>query len=155
MDRLLAEAALHFQPHHHRIGPTPDGIIFHYVIASSTFEGPLIHLSAVPNCGGEWGTMRGDGVMAFESRHVLRAPTDDLICTTFSGLYELGDDGYVDALDDTLTSKARAELAIRFHTTAKDYRWLNHVQFIGLGERDFGSHTLGLRIIAPESLCTT
>jgi len=148
--RLLGEAVVDFHPDHHRIGPAPDEIIFHFVISSSTFEGPQVHLSAVPNCGVEWDTMRGDGVMTHESRHILRTPSDELICARLSGLYDAGNDGFLDALDDALTSKARAQVAIHFYTAAKEYRWLNRAQLIGFGQRDFSSHTLDLHVFCLE-----
>lgn len=152
MERLaVATAALDFHPHHHCIGPAPDDIILHYTVAAGTFEGTGIHLCVVANSGDEWDTMRADGVMAFESRHVLRTPSDDLVYTTFAGMYDVGDDGYLDALDDALRSSARAELAIRFYTAARDYRWLNRAQFFGLGLRDFASYKLSLRIFRLDS----
>ena len=151
MDTLFAEAALDFHPSHHSIGPAPDEIVLLYTVASGKVEGPRVHLSVVPNSGGEWDTVRGDGVIVLESRQVLRTPTDDLVYTTFSGVCDVGDDGYVDALDGTLLASAQAELAIRFYTAAKDYRWLNRVQFVGLGQRDFRSHTLRLRIFRCDA----
>jgi len=150
MGKLLGEASLCFAPEHYRIGPAPDEIILHYVIASGTFHGARLRLSAIPNCGVEWTRIGGDGVMVLESRQVLRSPSGDLVCASFSGIYDLGDDGYVDALGDALTSKVVAEVVIRFQTGAKTYRWLNRELFIGRGQRDFAARTLGLRIFSVE-----
>lgn len=150
MERLLAEVAVDFDPEHYRIGPAPDEVVFYYAIAWSTFIGPDFHLAAVSNCGGEWCTMRGDGVMSLESKHVLRTQSGDLVYTAFSGIYDLGEDGYVDALDNSLCSTADAALTVRFYTAAKDYRWLNRAQFIGVGRRDFAAHELRLRISYVE-----
>ena len=142
----MAKVVLDFHPDHHCIGPAPDDILLHYTFASGAFKGPTMDLSVVPNVGGEWDTMHADGVISLESRQVLRTPSDDLVCATFSGVYDVGDDGYIEALDDTLISSARAELAIRFYSSATKYRWLNRVQFVGYGQRDFALHTLSLRI---------
>jgi hypothetical protein len=150
MEIFLAEAALDFDPEHHRIGPAPDEVVFYYAIASSTFEGPDVHLSAVSKSGGEWCTMRGDGIMSLKSKHVLRTQTGDLVYTTFEGIYDLGEDGYVDALDDTLRSTAHAALTVRFYTAAKEYRWLNRAQLTGVGQRDFAANDLRLRISYVE-----
>jgi hypothetical protein len=146
MGHLLAEAKLEFHVDHHHIGPAPDLIVLHYTVGSGKLQGPSVNLTVVPYGGGEWGTMRGDGVISLESRHTLRTPGDDLVYSTFSGVYDAGDEGYEEALDDALASSVRAEVAIRFYTAAKDYRWLNRGQFVGLGARDFGSRTLALRI---------
>jgi hypothetical protein len=148
--RLLAEAEVDFKPDHHLIGPTPDELMLHYVVASGIFHGPHIQLAAIANCGEEWDTVRADGVIAFESKHVLQSRAGELVCASFTGLYDVGDDGYVDALDDLLTSKAPAEFVVRFYTAAKDYRWLNRALFVGHGERDFSLHTFGLQIFALE-----
>jgi hypothetical protein len=56
----------------------------------------------------------------------------------------------VDALDDALSGRGRAEVAIRFYTGAKEYRWLNRAQLVGVGERDFASRTLALRLFQLE-----
>jgi len=146
MDRLLAIARFDFDAQHHRIGPAPDEVILLYTIASGTLEGPGIDLSVIPSFSGECGTMRGDGMIRLESRQVLRSPGDDLIYASFSGFYDLGTDGYVDALDDVLVASACAQMAVRFYTGSKNYRWLNRLQFIGIGQRDFTTRTLALRI---------
>jgi hypothetical protein len=148
--KLLAEAKVDFQPDHHLIGPTPDELILHYLVASGRFHGPGIQLTAIANSGEEWDTVRGDGVIAFDSRQVLQSPAGDLVCASFVGLYDVGDDGYVDALDDLLRAKVPAEFVVRFYTAAREYRWLNRVLFVGRGERDFSLHTFGLQIFALE-----
>jgi Protein of unknown function (DUF3237) len=146
--RLLAAGKVDFQPDHHHIGPAPDEIILHYVIASGALHGPRIELDVVANYGQEWDMVRGDGIIAFESRQLLRSPTGALVFATFSGLYDVGDDGYVDALDDMLTSKVPAEFVVRFYAAAQEYRWLNRELFVGHGERDFSLGTFGLQIFA-------
>jgi hypothetical protein len=150
MEKLLGEAFLGFAPEHYRIGPAPDQIIFHHVVASGTFRGARLRLSAIPNCGVEWNSVGSDGVMALESRQVFRSPSGDLVCASFSGIYDLGDEGYVDALGDALTAKVAAEVAIRFQTGADAYRWLNRGLFIGHGQRDFAARTLSLRIVSAK-----
>jgi Protein of unknown function (DUF3237) len=150
MSRLVAEAKLDFFPHRHLIGPAPDEIMLHYVVASGMFQGPSIELTALANCGAEWDTVRGDGVILFESRHVLQTPAGDLVCASLTGSYDVGDDGYVDALDDLLKA-VPAEFTVRFYTGAPEYRWLNRALFVGQGKRDFALHTLALHIYALET----
>lgn len=150
MPRVLATGKVDFQPQHDRIGPAPDEIILHYVIASGMFRGPGMQLRATANCGAEWDTVRGDGVIAFESRQILRTPSGDLVYASLVGLYDVGDDGYVDALDDVLRTKVHAEFVIRFQAAAREYRWLNRGLFIGDGKRDFAAHSLDLRIFYLE-----
>jgi hypothetical protein len=148
---LLAQAAITFDPRHHRIGPAPDEVLLHYVVASSTFSGPRIALSAATGAGDEWATMRGDGVMTCSSNHVLCTTDGQLVCVRLDGLYDVGEDGYVDALDDLLASKVRAEVAVRFYTAAPEYRWLNRTVLAASGERDFAAHALNLRVYTLET----
>ena len=150
MAKLLAEAKVDFKPDHHLIGPTPDEIILRYAVASGAFHGPRIELRTIANSGEEWDTVRADGVIAFESKHVLRSASGDLVCASLAGLYDVGDEGYVDALDDLLRSRVPAEFVVRFYTAAREYRWLNRALFVGRGERDFSSDTFGLQIFALE-----
>ena len=150
MTTLLAEINVDFQPEHQLMGPTPDEITLHFVVASGSLIGPRIELAAVANGGDEWATIRGDGVIAFESRQVLRSPTGELVRTIVTGVYDAGDDGYIDALDDVLLARVPAECAVRFYTTATEYRWLNRRMFVGQGSRDFSRHTLGLRVFALD-----
>lgn len=152
MDRLLAEGTLTFTPEHFHIGPAPDEVVLLYTVASGQFEGPQLHLAAVPNTGTEWNRVRGDGLISLTSRQLLRTSAGDLFCITLSGIYDVGEDGYVDALDDALKANARAELTIRFYTAADNYRWLNRVQFVGLGQRDFAARTLSLQIFPARDL---
>jgi len=144
----LAEVRLEFHPEHQRVGPAPDEVVFRFTVSAGRVEGPRLDLTVVPCGGSEWGTIRGDGMFGLDMRHMLRTGDGELVYATFSGLYDLGDDGYLDALEDRLSSKARADLMVRFYTAAGEYRWLNREQFVGSGERDFASRTLALRIFS-------
>jgi Protein of unknown function (DUF3237) len=152
MDRLLAEGTLTFASEHFRIGPAPDDIVLIHTVASGTFDGPHLHLAAVPNVGAEWNRMHGDGVISVESRQLLRTADGDILYVTLSGIYDAGEDGYIEALDNALKSNARAELAIRFYTAAEKYRWINRVQFVGVGQRNFARRILALQIFRAQDL---
>jgi hypothetical protein len=147
---LLAEMKVDFEPEHHIIGPAPDEITLHFVVASFSLIGPNIQLAAIGHPGEEWATMRGDGVIAFESNQVLRSPAGDLVRAIVAGVYDAGEDGYLDALEDVLVARVPAECAVRFSTTAIDYRWLNRRLFLGQGSRDFSRRTLGLRVFCLD-----
>jgi hypothetical protein len=150
MRTIIAEAVLTFESEHYRIGPAPDELILHYRVASGVYRGPALLLFAVPTCAVEWNAMRGDGVMAFELRQVLRAPSGDFVCARLTGQYDLGDDGYVEALNGGLTSRVTTDLVIRFQTAAKEYRWLNRRLFIARGRRDFPAGRLNVTIFDGE-----
>jgi hypothetical protein len=94
--------------------------------------------------------VRGDGMIAFELRQVLHTCDGDPVSVTLSGLYDCGEDGYLEALDDVLLSQVHATFVVRFYTASKDYRWLNRALFVGRGERDFGSGVFRLQIFDLE-----
>jgi len=77
---------------------------------------------------------------------MLQAALGELVHATVAGVYDAGEDGYVDALDGPLSVTAPAKVVIRFFTSAKDYLWLNKTQYVGTGERNFSSRTLSLRV---------
>lgn len=143
---LLARAIFSFSPSSERLGPAPDAIVFHHVFARGVLKGPYARLRAVRG-GSEWGTLRGDGVLTVESQHVLMTERREFVFATLSGMYDLGDDGFEDGLRaGGLSGRARAEVAIRYCASGAEYRWLNRLVCIGLGERDFTRSTLSLDI---------
>ena len=152
----IGETFLRYDPKQYIIGPAPDEILLHQALDSGEIRGPRLNLTAVPRVGGEWSTIRGDGIVYVESRYLFRTDADGLVCATFSGVYETGHDGYADALDGTLSLAARAILAIRFFTAEGGYRWLTRPQYLGVGERDFASHTFAAQVFEAGAVhCST
>lgn len=140
--RLLASGTFWFARSWERIGPAPDALVAHHVLSSGILAGPLVPMLVVQS-GGEWLTLRGDGVANVEGRHTLRIAAQEFVFARVSGLYDLGDDGFENGLlDDGLQGTARAELAVRFHTASPGYSWLNRLQCLLLGERNFSNSSL-------------
>jgi hypothetical protein len=143
---LLGQGAFRFDPTGERIGPAPDAMMLHHVFSGGALEGPFLHLRVLPG-GGEWASVRGDGVATVESRHSLQTSRDEYVFARFSGVYDFGNDGYENVLfDRPLQGLARVEVAIRYHAAASEYRWLNRLLCIGLGERDFTRSLLAVRV---------
>jgi len=147
----IGEALLRYDSKRHVVGPAPDEILVHHALDSGEIRGPRLKLRAVPHVGGEWSTIRGDGIVCVESRYLFRTDVDGLVYATFIGIYDTGDDGYADALDGSLNSHALASVAIRFYTAAAQYRWLTRPQYVGVGERDFASHTFAAQVFEGGS----
>jgi hypothetical protein len=152
MVKLLGKALWRYNPERRSIGPATDAIILHHSLASGSLTGPRMRLSVIPEGAGEWCTIRGDGIISIESRFMLQTPLEELVYATVAGMYDAGEDGYVDALDGTLSVAAPANVVIRFFTSAKNYLWLNKTQYVGTGERDFSSRTLTLRVFDSQGL---
>ena len=140
--QLLASGTFWFAQSPERIGPAPDALAAHHVLSSGLLAGPLIPMLTVQS-GGEWFTLRGDGVATVEGRHTLRTAAQEFVFARISGLYDLGEDGFERGLHcGGLQGTARAELAVRYHTASSRYCWLNRLQCLVLGERDFSNSSL-------------
>jgi hypothetical protein len=57
-----------------------------------------------------------------------------LIEIAFTGVGDLGEDGYQKFLRQELSPSLQLRVAARFRTAHPDYEWLNRVQCIGVGE---------------------
>ncbi len=57
-----------------------------------------------------------------------------LIYATLSGVGDLGEDGYERFLRGELSGSVSLRVVPRFLTAHPDYRWLNRLQCLGIGE---------------------
>jgi hypothetical protein len=143
---LLASGTLWFERSPERVGPAPDALASHHLLASGILAGSMIPM-LVAQSGGEWLTLRGDGIAIVEGRHALRLAAQEFVFARVSGLYDLGEEGFERGLHgDGLQGTARAELSVRFHTASPSYCWLNRLQCLVLGERDFTNCSLTVDI---------
>jgi hypothetical protein len=142
----LAMGTIRFDPELERIGPSPDALVSHYAVAGGDVQGPLLAALTVQS-GSEWTCLRGDGIASVEARHTLRTASDALIFASLTGIYDLGERAYEDVLmGERLGGFARAELSLRYQTDQPDYRWLNRLQCIAIGKRDFTHSRLTIDI---------
>lgn len=133
----LAMGTIRFDSALERIGPSPDALISHYEVAGGDVRGPRLAALTVQS-GSEWTTLGGDGIASVEARHTLRTAENRLIFVSLSGIYDLGDFAYEDVLmGERLHGVGRAELSLRYQTAEPEYRWLNRLQCIAIGKRDF------------------
>jgi hypothetical protein len=59
-----------------------------------------------------------------------------LIYTTYSGVAELGADGYDRFLNGNPPAVVPLRITPRYYTAHADYLWINRVQCIGIGQVD-------------------
>jgi hypothetical protein len=117
------------------IGPTPEGIRvnWYWAPAEGAVSGPKLN-AKVRSIGGDWMTIRRDGVGLMDVRATLETTDGALIWAEYQGYYELGPNGYQDFLDNRLPVRAPTRTAPRFHTANPAYLWMNRVQCVGIGE---------------------
>jgi len=141
----LGAASLSFAEQFERIGPAPDAIMLHHPLKGGSVEGPGLRGRLLPR-GGEWSTIRADGLVAVDARCILEAPDDQLVFINYVGTCDIGEDGYDALLDGEPLDYAWLDITLQFHSSAHEYRWLNRVLCFGTGKRDYARFTLDFSV---------
>lgn len=71
-----------------------------------------------------------------------------LIYTTYSGVVDLGPDGYNHFLKKILPPHPELRIAPRYHTSHPEYLWLNRLQCVGVGVLDVAQSRVSYNIYA-------
>ena len=77
-----------------------------------------------------------DGVAIPDVRTTWETEEGALLYGEYTGVFDLGPDGYDRAVRDSFPSFPAVQLAPRFTTDHPRYRWLNRLQCLGIGEVD-------------------
>jgi hypothetical protein len=114
------------------VGPTPDGIRVTWNAGRGSVDGPLLNATVLQ--AADWMRIRPDGVGVVDVQAVLETADGAKIMAHYSGIVELGEDGYQRFLTNTLPASLKAWTAPQFLTAAATYTWLNRLQCVGVGE---------------------
>jgi hypothetical protein len=117
------------------IGPIPEGVRATAYVLGGEISGPRLRGNVLP-VGGDWMLLRTDGIGVVDVRLTLQTHDDALIYMTYTGLLDLGADGYNRFLAGEMPVTFPVRIAPRFQTGHKDYLWLNRLQCLGIGEAD-------------------
>jgi len=115
------------------IGPLPEGIRVNFYSTGGEITGPRVRGVLRP-VGGDWMLVRNDGVGLLDVRTTFELHDGALILVTYSGLVDLGVDGYEKFLRGELPSTVHLRTTPRFQTSHPDYLWLNRLHCLGVGE---------------------
>jgi hypothetical protein len=115
------------------IGPVPEGLRVNFYIASGEVAGPKVYGKLHP-VGGDWLTIRTDGVGILDVRGTIETREEALIYVTYTGVAELGADGYERFLRGDLPPTVPLRVVPRVQTAHPDFQWLNRLQCLGIGE---------------------
>src|SRR5262245_22339891 len=115
------------------IGETPAGYVINWYPVSGTLEGPAFRATLVP--GGEHQTIvRADGIGVLSVSVTVETHDHALIGLRYSGTVDYGENW----TQQLSTGKWPAVLPVRSSlwllTSAPQYRWLNRLLCVGLGE---------------------
>jgi hypothetical protein len=115
------------------IGPSPEGIRVNFYSTGGEVTGPKLRGKLLP-VGGDWFTVRKDGVGLVDVRSTIESDDAALILFTYQGIIDFGEGGYETFLRGDLPATAKIRTSPRFSTSHPEYLWLNRLQFIGIGE---------------------
>lgn len=115
------------------IGPVPEGIRVNLYITGGELQGPKIQGRLRP-AGADWLTIRRDGVAILDVHVAIETDDGALIYAPYSGVGDLGEDGYEKFLKGEAPQVVPLRTVPRFVTAAQKYTWLNRLQCLGIGE---------------------
>jgi hypothetical protein len=129
------------------IGPTPAGLRVNFYVTGGEVTGPRMTGTLRP-VGGDWLTIRTDGVGILDVRATIETADGALIDLVYTGVGDLGEDGYDRFLRGDLPEHVPLRVAPRFLTAHPDYRWLNRLQCINVGEVNLATFEVGYDVYA-------
>jgi hypothetical protein len=115
------------------IGPVPGDLRIDFPIVGGEITGPHLQGSVKPG-GADFGTLRTDGVFLVDVRGALESHDGALIEITYTGVMDLGPDGYEKFLNCEAPATAAVRAAPRFRTAHPAYAWMNRLQCISIGQ---------------------
>jgi len=115
------------------IGPVAEGIRVNFYITGGEVSGPKLRGKMRP-AGGDWLTVRTDGVAVLDVRATMETDDGVLILTAYQGTGDLGEEGYQKFLRQDLPPVISLRVAPRYWTAHPNYAWLNRLQCLGIGE---------------------
>jgi hypothetical protein len=83
--------------------------------------------------GGDWFTLRRDGVGIIDSRVTLHTDDGAVIVSFYGGVADFGENAFSRLEQGQLPEPRALHIAARFQTAAPAYLWLNRIQAFGIG----------------------
>ena len=118
------------------IGPVPEGILANFYVTGGIVEGPRLNGKLLP-VGGDWLTLRPDGVAEIDVRITMKMLDDAMIFVRYRGTADLGIDCYQRFLRVYLPPTLALRTVPEFRVAAPQYQWLHRILCISTGEVDF------------------
>lgn len=115
------------------IGALPNDIRANFYVTGGEVWGPKLR-GKVRAVGGDWLTLRPDGVCVLDVHATLESHDGALIDVRYNGILDLGTDGYAGFLRGDLPAMVKIYAAPLMRTAHPDYAWVNRKQFVNIGE---------------------
>ena len=131
----ICSYTVHLQSPPEVIGPVGEGLRLNFYVLGGEVSGPHLQGQMRP-VGGDWLTIRTDGVAVLDVRTCMETHDGALIYMCWTGVADLGENGYQRFLEGNLPSTAQIQAAARVQTAHPAYQWLNRLQFLNIGMVD-------------------
>lgn len=129
------------------IGPVAEGIRVNLQAVGGTLNGPALKGKIRPQ-GADYLYVRTDGVAALDVRLTFETTENALIYATYTGVGELGLDGFTRFATGQVGGLIPLRVAPRFATSHPAYLYLNRLQCVGIGTGDLTTGTINFDIYA-------
>ena len=133
-----------------RIGPVAEGIKANFYVTGGKVGGPKGNGKILP-VGGDWLTIRTDGVAILDVRATIETNDSALIYTAYSGVMDLGNEGYQNVIQQKVPLVIPIQTAPRYYTAHPEYQWINRLQCVGVGKSDMSRLEISFDIYAIRS----
>jgi hypothetical protein len=117
------------------IGPCPGDIRLNFGLTGGEVHGPKLQGKVRPG-GGDFASLRSDGVIMVDVRGLLESHDGALIDIAYQGVLDLGPEGYANFLKGVMPAELKIRAAPRLRTAHPAYQWLNRLQCYSIGEAD-------------------
>ena len=106
-------------------------------VAGGVVTGPCLQGEVVAGSGGDWPLFRGDGVVAFDARYLIRAQDGTVIQVSNQGFaYAPAEvQARIDRGEAVDPAENYFRLAPRFEVADGPHAWLSRNVFVGYGEK--------------------
>ena len=129
------------------IGQVPEGIRINFRNQGGSFAGPRMR-GKLRDFGGDWMTVRQDGIGPVDARVTFETEDGALILVQYSGIIDLGEQGFAAFLHGKLPERASIRMSPRFYASHPDYTWLNRLHCLGIGEFHQAARTASYDVYA-------
>ena len=129
------------------IGPVPEGIRVNIYLTGGEVNGPRCVGRLLP-VGADWLVIRPDGVGIVDVRATIEMNDDALVYAAYTGVIDLGPDGYHAYLNGDAPPTFPIRTCPRYLTASPQYAWMNRIQAYGVGEVDLFNGVVSAHIYA-------
>lgn len=116
------------------VGPVPEGFRVNVYTEDGEVHGPA--LKGTCGVGGDWFTVRRDGMGLVDSRVMIHIDSGALLYTHYTGMTDLGPDAYERILRGELPKPGKIIASSRFQTADPELAWLNRLQAVAVGHSE-------------------